>query len=211
MDFASGALFTIGCTAIINYRNVLKTMKGPTNPLEFEDRDQWRSWLEVNHATKREAWLLIYKKKYQELGLALYEAVEEALCFGWIDGTLSPLDERRYALRFSPRTKNSIWSMRNIQRVEKLMADGKMTDAGMLKVAEAKANGEWEAALRREQVDSLPQDLEKALRKREGGLSAYQALPASRKKLYIYWLQSAKREETKQRRIQKIVEEVLNQ
>ena len=164
----------------------------------------------MNHATKREAWLLIYKKKYQDLGLALEDAVEEALCYGWIDGTLKSLDERRYALRFSPRTKNSIWSLSNIQRVEKLMSEGRMTDAGMLKVAEAKANGEWKAALRREQVDNIPKDLEVALRKREGALSAYMALPASRKKQYIYWLQSAKRGETKQRRIQKIVEEVLN-
>jgi uncharacterized protein YdeI (YjbR/CyaY-like superfamily) len=186
-------------------------MAKPTNPLEFEGRDQWRAWLEVNHTTEREAWLLIYKKKYQDLGLALEEAVEEALCFGWIDGTLRTIDERCYALRFSPRTKNSIWSMSNIQRVEKLTAEGKMTDAGMLKIAEAKASGEWEAAIRREQVDNLPQDLEKALQKREGALSTYQSLPASRKKQYIYWLQSAKRAETRQRRIKKIVEEVLNQ
>lgn len=186
-------------------------MAKPTNPLEFEDRDQWRLWLEVNHATERETWLILYKKKYQDLGLRLDEAVEEALCFGWIDGTLRSLDERRFALRFSPRTQNSIWSMSNIQRVEKLMAEGKMMDAGKLKVAEAKANGEWDAAIRREQVDSIPEDLEKALQKREGALSAYQALTASRKKQYIYWLQSAKRAETRQRRIQKIVEEVLNQ
>ena len=186
-------------------------MAKPTNPLEFEDRDQWRSWLEDNHPTEREAWLLIYKKVYKDLGLALEEAVEEALCFGWIDGTLRTLDERCYALRFSPRTQNSIWSMSNIQRVEKLTAEGKMTHAGILKIAEAKANGEWEAAIRREQVDSLPQDLEKALREAEGALPAYQSLPASRKKQYIYWLQSAKRAGTRQRRIQKIVEEVLNQ
>jgi uncharacterized protein YdeI (YjbR/CyaY-like superfamily) len=186
-------------------------MAKPTNPLEFEGRDQWRAWLEMNHATEREAWLLIYKKKYKDLGLALEEAVEEALCFGWIDGTLRTLDERCYALRFSPRTQNSIWSMSNIQRVEKLIAEGKMTHAGMLKVAEAKANGEWEAALRREQVDRIPEDLEEALREREGAVPAYQSLTASRKKQYIYWLQNAKRAETRRRRIQKIVQEVLNQ
>ena len=181
------------------------------NPLEFEGRDQWRFWLEVNHTTEREAWLLIYKKVYRDFGLALEEAIEEALCFGWIDGTLRTIDERCYTLRFSPRTKNSIWSISNIQRVEKLAAEGKMTDAGMLKVAEAKANGEWEAAIRREQVDNIPKDLEVALRKRDGALSTYQSLPASRKKQYIYWLQSAKRAETRQKRIQKIVQEVLNQ
>jgi len=165
--------------------------------------------LETNHATDTEAWLVIFKKKYRDLGLTLDEAVEEALCFGWIDGVLNPLDERCYALRFSPRTPYSIWSMSNIRRVEKLTAQGKMTEAGSLRIAEAKENGEWDAAIRREQVDLIPEELESALRNHAGALSAYQALPDSRKKQYIYWLQTAKREETKHRRIHKIVDEVL--
>jgi uncharacterized protein YdeI (YjbR/CyaY-like superfamily) len=179
--------------------------------LELQHRDQWRKWLEENHATATEAWLILYKKKYKDQGLSLNEATEEALCFGWIDGTLKPLDEKRYALRYSPRTPNSIWSVSNIRRVEKLVGEGKMTAAGEQKIAEAKKNGEWEAAIRREQVDEIPTDLENALRKAASALSAYRALPDSRKKQYIYWLQSAKREETKQKRIQKIVEEVLDQ
>ena len=89
------------------------------------------------------------------------------------------------------------------------MAEGKMTDAGLLKINQAKENGEWQAAIRREQVDIIPEELESELRKKKGALTAYRALPDSRKKQYIYWLQSAKREETKQRRIQKIVNEVL--
>jgi len=90
--------------------------------------------------------------------------------------------------------------MSNIRRVEKLIAEGKMTEAGKVKIEEAKENGEWEAAIRREQVDIIPEDLEKALRKIGGALSAYWALPDSCKKQYIYWLQSAKREATKQKR-----------
>lgn len=85
-----------------------------------------------------------------------------------------------------------------------------MMEAGRLKIAQAKENGEWEAAIRREQVDVIPEELERALRKHPGVLSAYRALPDSRKKQYIYWLQTAKREDTKQRRIDKIVQEVLN-
>ena len=127
-------------------------MTKPTNPLEFEDRCQWRTWLKKNHSIETEAWLILYKKKYQDQGLTLDEAVEEALCFGWIDSTLRSLDEKRYALRYSPRKQNSIWSMSNIQRVEKLIAEGKMTAAGNLKVTEAKQSGAWEAAIRREQV-----------------------------------------------------------
>lgn len=186
-------------------------MTSPTNCIEFESPDQWRRWLEKNHTTEVEAWLILYKKKYRDQGLTLEEAIEEALCFGWIDGKLKSLDEKRYRLRFSPRTSTSIWAVSNIRRVEKLIGEGKMTDVGYRKIAEAKENGEWEAAKRREQVDIIPKDLESSLRKVEGGLSAYRSLPVSRKKQYIYWLQSAKREETKQRRIQKIVEEVLNQ
>lgn len=185
-------------------------MVASTNYLELVNRDQWREWLEKNHATETEAWLIIFKKKYQDLGLTLDESVEEALCFGWIDGKLKSLDERRYALRYSPRTKFSTWSTSNILRVEKLLAQGKMTPAGKQKIDEAKENGEWEAAIRRELVDIIPKELETVLQKHPGAISAYQALPASRKKQYIYWLQKAKREETKQRRIQRIVDDLLN-
>ena len=179
------------------------------NYLELDHRNQWRRWLKEHHATETEAWLILYKKKYQEQGLTLDDAVEEALCYGWIDGKLNRLDEKRYMLRFSPRTAKSVWSMSNIRRVERLIEEGKMTDSGNQKVAEAKESGEWEAAMRREQVDIIPEDLESALRKVDGGVTVYRALPSARKKQYIYWLQSAKQEETKQRRIQKIIEEVL--
>ena len=167
--------------------------------------------MEKNHAAEKEAWLILYKVKYRHLGLTLDEAVEEALCFGWIDGTLRSVDEKRYSLRYTPRRPNSIWSMRNIGRAERLIAEGKMTDAGMLKIAEAKENGQWDAAIRREQVDRIPEGLESALRKKEGALSAYMALPDSRKKQYIYWLQTAKQEETRRKRIEKIVAELIQQ
>ncbi|HSF80651.1 MAG TPA: YdeI/OmpD-associated family protein [Anaerolineales bacterium] len=186
-------------------------MPGLTNPLEFQNPAQWRGWLEQNHASAGEAWLVIYKKKYRAAGLALEQAVEEALCFGWIDGRLQPLDEKRYALRFSPRAPNSTWSISNIRRVEKLVAEGKMTEAGQQSVAAAKKSGAWEAALRRELVDIIPGELERALRQHPGAISAYKALPASRKKQYIYWLQQAKGAETARRRIRKIVAEVQNQ
>jgi uncharacterized protein YdeI (YjbR/CyaY-like superfamily) len=86
-----------------------------------------------------------------------------------------------------------------------------MTEAGLAKISEAKENGQWEAARRREQVEIIPPDLEKALRRRKGAIAAYRALPASRKKQYIYWLQSAKRPATRRRRIEKIVEEAVSQ
>ena len=184
-------------------------MTSSTDTLEFKNRGQWRRWLEKNHGTEIEAWLLLFKKKYKDQGLTLDEAVEEALCFGWIDGKLKSLDQKRYRLRFSPRKANSIWAIRNIQRAEMLIAAGKMKKPGYQKIIEAKENGEWAASIRREQVDLIPEELESALKKIDGGISAYRSLPDSRKKQYIYWLQNAKRDETKQRRIQKIVDEVL--
>lgn len=186
-------------------------MTHPTKCLDFKHRNHWRRWLEKNHATETEAWLIIYKNKFKDHGLTLGEAIEEALCFGWIDGTLRSLDEKRYRLRYSPRRPKSIWAQSNIQRVQRLIAEGKMTEAGYRKIAEAKESGEWDAAQRRERVDRIPHDLESALRRIRGALSAYRSLPASRKKQYLYWIQSAKREETRQRRIRKIVEEVLSQ
>lgn len=186
-------------------------MEKPIDSFEFKNRDQWRSWLEENYNTESETWLVLYKKKYQHLGLTLDEVVEEALCFGWIDGKLMSMDEKRFALRFSPRTRASIWSLSNIRRVEKLIAEGKMTPAGQAKIDEAQERGEWDAAIRREQVDEIPQALENELRKREGAIAAYQALPDSRKKIYLYWLQSAKREETRMKRIQKIIETVVSE
>lgn len=178
--------------------------------LEFEHRDHWRRWLEKNHAAETRAWLIIYRKGYQDQGLELDEAVEEALCYGWIDGKLKSIDEMRFALRFTPRAANSVWSMSNIRRVDKLTAEGRMTRAGQLKVVEARENGEWDAAIRREQVDIIPADLEAELIKIDGALDAYRAIPDSHKKRYIYWLQSAKQKPTRHRRIKRIIEQILD-
>ena len=179
--------------------------------LTFANREQWRIWLEQHHTTEEAVWLVLFKKKYTNLGLGLEQAVEEALCFGWIDSTLKSINDKCYALRYSPRKRVSTWSMSNINRVEKLIAEGKMTGAGLLKIAEAKENGEWDAAIQREQIDNIPEQLLQALKEKEGALAAYRALKTSRKKQLLYWLNSAKREETKDRRIQEIVNEVLDQ
>lgn len=184
-------------------------LANPTNPLEFQTRGQWRRWLEENHARAAEAWLIIVKKPFAELGLGLDEATEEAICFGWVDSQLKTLDERRFTLRFTPRQADSIWSVSNIRRVEQLTVRGKMTPAGLQAVSVAQANGQWAAAIRREQVDVVPEELEHALRQTPGALEAYLALPPSRRKQLIYLLQSAKTEATKQSRIEQIVKEVL--
>jgi uncharacterized protein YdeI (YjbR/CyaY-like superfamily) len=180
----------------------------PADCLEFSDRDQWRSWLEANHAQAAEAWLVHHKKGFQEGTLTLPEAVEEALCYGWIDSTLRRIDERRYALRYSPRRRNSVWSQSNKRRVQRLIREERMTPAGLAAVAQAKESGQWEAAARREQVDVLPPELEEALSGRAGARDAYLTLPASRRKQLIHWIVTAKRPATKRRRIEAILQEV---
>jgi uncharacterized protein YdeI (YjbR/CyaY-like superfamily) len=191
-------------------KTVAKMEESP-HYIEFGDRSQWRAWLEAHHADTDVVWLVHYKKGFQESTLLYEDAVEEALCFGWIDGQLRRLDERRYILRYTPRRRNSVWSISNIRRAERLSRQGRMTLVGLDKIAEAKETGQWQAAIRREQVDIIPPDLEGVLERIEGAVAAYHALPDSRKKQFIYWLQTAKRPATKRRRIAKIVAEVVRE
>jgi len=180
----------------------------PTHPLLFSTPDEWRAWLAEHHAAHSEVWLVHYKRGAGKIALTYEGAVEEALCFGWIDGLLKSIDAESYALRYSPRRPNSVWSASNIARVEKLVRAGRMTPAGLQKVQEAQASGQWDAALQREEVDAIPPDLYQALRRRKGAVAAYRALSPSRRKQLLYWLTSAKRAETRARRIQAIVDEV---
>lgn len=176
--------------------------------LTFPSRDAWREWLKTNHDKETEAWLVLYKKGAREVALSLDEAVEEALCYGWIDGKAMSFDHSRYTLRFTPRKPGSMWSISNIRRVEKLIGEDRMTEAGLEKVVEAQQNGQWDVAIRIEQTDLIPDELEKALRREKGALAAYRKLAHSRKKQLLHWLLTAKMEDTRQRRIAAIVEEV---
>jgi uncharacterized protein YdeI (YjbR/CyaY-like superfamily) len=183
-------------------------MSSRISPLEFPTRASWRRWLKHNHDQATEAWLVIRKKSANADCISLDEAVQEALCFGWIDGQLQTRDGSTYALRFSPRKPVSVWSVHNIRRVEQLIANGQMTEAGLKKVHQGKESGQWDAATRREQVDIVPPELEDALRQRVGCLDAYRNLSASRKQQLIYWLESAKRPETRERRIMAIIKQL---
>jgi uncharacterized protein YdeI (YjbR/CyaY-like superfamily) len=183
-------------------------MSLPHDLLDFESRAAWRKWLKAHHRTASEAWLVLQKKGYSESALSQEEAVKEALCFGWIDGKLKSLDQKRYSLRFSPRRSNSVWSVSNIRRVEELSNQGLMTEAGLQKVAEAHESGQWKAAILRERVDVIPEDLQRALRRQKGATAAYRSLPASRRKQLLHWLMTAKRTKTRQKRIKAILAEV---
>ncbi len=178
--------------------------------IEFTNQKQWCAWLEKHHDKVNEVWLVLYKKKHRKTSFGLEQAVEEALCYGWIDSTLKPIDSKKYTLRYSPRKKDSVWSKLNIDRVEKLIALGKMKEPGLARVQEAKLNGQWKAAIIRENTDYIPLDLRNSLQRRKGAITEYRALSKSRKKQLLYWLESAKQDKTRKNRILKIVEEVCN-
>lgn len=184
-------------------------MKNAPKPLKFAGPAAWRAWLEKHHAHEREAWLLHYKKGAAKSALGYEAAVEEALCFGWIDGRLQRLDADSFILRYSPRRPNSIWSVINRRRVERLIHQGRMTPAGLAAVAQAKANGEWEAAVQREDVSRAPPDLERALRQHAQARAAFKAWPASRKKMTLQWIASAKKPETRAKRIGAVIDMIL--
>jgi uncharacterized protein YdeI (YjbR/CyaY-like superfamily) len=121
-------------------------MKPTGQPIHFATAAEWRAWLERHHPTEADVWLLIYKKHSGTPSVTVDQAVEEALCFGWIDSSMQPIDEERYALRFTPRRKGSNWSERNKGRVATLIEEGRMTEAGLAMIQEAKQSGRWDNA-----------------------------------------------------------------
>jgi len=181
-------------------------MKLPDQPLSFNNHLEWRAWLEIHHGNEKEAWLSIRKNDSIMPGICYEEAVEEAVCFGWIDGVMKSTDAESYLLRFSPRKRRSNWSISNQKRVEKLTAEGRMTDAGLAKVKEAIENGEWEAALQREDTTNLPSDLEEALGLNPTAQLNFTNLAPSQRKQFIYWITTARTQKTRQDRIRKTVD-----
>jgi uncharacterized protein YdeI (YjbR/CyaY-like superfamily) len=114
--------------------------------LEFTTAEEWRTWLEAHHDSAEEAWVLISKKHGGASLVSLVEATEEALCFGWIDSAMRPIDSDRFALRYTPRRQSSKWSPTNRARVQRLIDEGRMTEAGFAAIEEAKRNGRWNDA-----------------------------------------------------------------
>ena len=183
-------------------------MKCPETSYRFQAPGEWRDWLQEHHASEKEAWLVIRRAGSTNPGIYYEEAIEEALCFGWIDGVMNSMDEVTYALRFSPRRRGSIWSVSNQRRVEKLISQERMTGAGMARIREAKENGEWEAAQRREDTSIIPADLADILRLDPETLSGFENLPPSQKRQAIHWILSARTQSTRQKRIDSTLEMV---
>ena len=164
----------------------------------------WRGWLEVHHSTRAFVWLLLHKKHVEKPSVSYDEAVEEALCWGWIDGLTNRWDERSYAVRFTPRKPGSVWSESNVARVARMIAEGRMTPAGQSLVDEAKRRGTWDAATAA-RLDAAPPDLEAALAADPAATARWHAWAPGYRRQYTYWVLAAKRPDTRVRRVAETV------
>jgi uncharacterized protein YdeI (YjbR/CyaY-like superfamily) len=166
-------------------------------------RAEWREWLAANHRTSAGVWLVTWKKRAARPTVSYEESVEEALCFGWIDGVMNRVDDDRIMQWFAPRKPKGTWAQSNKERVARLDAAGLMTDAGRAAVELAKANGAWQSL---DVIDALivPDDLAAALAERPGARELFDASSASVRRASLAWVYQAKRPETRAGRVERI-------
>lgn len=172
----------------------------PPNSTHPLTRAAWRAWLETHHAHEDGIWLIRYKKVTGKPAVSYDEAVEEALCFGWVDSKPNKLDDERSLLWFAPRKAGSNWSRLNKERIARMEAAGQMTPTGRAKVEAAKADGSWTAL---DDVENLviPGDLADALASYPGAAAHFDAFPRSAKRGILEWILNAKRAPTRAKRI----------
>jgi len=173
--------------------------------LHVTNRKDWRLWLSENHHKEKEIWLIYYKKHTGKPRVPYNDAVEEALCFGWIDSIVRTIDDERYMQKFTPRKAKSNWSDSNKKRVEKLINAGKMTNAGLEKIETAKINGTWDNIITATKSFEMPIELENALDINASAKNFFNKLAPSSRRQYIGWIASAKKEETKQKRVKEAI------
>jgi len=168
-------------------------------------KKDWRQWLARNHHKEEGVWLMLYKLKSPEHNLSWSDAVDEALCFGWIDSTKKTIDADKYKQYFCPRKAKSIWSKINKDKVSSLIEQGLMEKAGYKSIERAKENGSWHFY---DEVEALvvPEDLKREFEQYTGARAYFDSLSKSHKKALLYWVISAKRAETRQKRISDLIE-----
>ena len=177
------------------------------DPRYFKSIEEWNSWLSTNHKDGEAIWILLQKKRSKKPGIRYEEAVLEAVAHGWIDGKMKSLNENEFMQRFTPRRPNSVWSLSNKKRAEKLIQEKRMTPAGLRAVEEAKQNGRWDKARSSSRgAADVPDDLVEALKKNKTAYKNFQAFPPSARFMYIHWINEAKRQDTRERRIYTVVE-----
>jgi len=172
----------------------------------LKTRAEWREWLKVNHHRQEGIWLVYYKKHTGKPRITYEDAVEEAICFGWIDSTVKRVDEKTYVQKFTPRRKGSVWSKLNKMRAIKLIKAGWMKPLGLEKIEEAKNKGTWQDAYTTKRNVEMPEDLKDALDLNRIAKSFFNTLSPSNRNSYINWVNFARRQETRSKRITKVVE-----
>ncbi|HZX79252.1 YdeI/OmpD-associated family protein [Lysobacter sp.] len=171
----------------------------------FKDALAWEKWLAAHHDAPG-LWLKIAKKDQGVTSVNYSDALDVALCHGWIDGLKRACDEQYFLQRFTPRKPRSLWSKLNVARIEKLMKAGRMQPAGLREVERAKADGRWEAAYHAASAMDVPPELAAALKKNAKARKAFEALNATNRYAFCWRVHTAKRPETKQARVEKFVE-----
>jgi uncharacterized protein YdeI (YjbR/CyaY-like superfamily) len=175
--------------------------------LYIKTRSEWRKWLQKNYNKVDELWLIFYKKETGKLSIDYEAAVEEALCFGWIDSLVRKIDEEKYVRKFTPRKKNSLWSELNKNRVKKIIKEGRMTEFGLEKINAAKKSGAWNRIIEPPKISyDAPKEFISALSKNKKAKSNFDKFSPSDKKRYYMWINIAKKKETKERRIKESIE-----
>lgn len=169
-----------------------------------ESQNEWRNWLEQHHQSEKSVWLIIYKKESGTPSVYYSDAVDEAICFGWIDSKPNKRDEDSYYQFFAKRNPKSNWSKVNKEKVAKLLERGLIKPAGMEAIERAKQNGTWNALDEVEEM-TIPEDLQKAFDKNKTAFENFDKFPRSSKRNILEWIMNAKREETRQKRIEETV------
>ena len=182
---------------------------GEAATVHVTTRAAWRAWLAAHHDSAREVWLVFYKAHTGKPRLAYEVAVEEALCFGWVDSLVKRLDDERYAQKFTPRKQGSTWSASNRRRVVGLVREGRMTPAGMAKVTfplpGPPAPGEPEPERTRPEP-RMPRELLQVLKSNARAWETFSALAPSYRRNYVRWIVAAKKDETRRRRLREAIE-----
>jgi len=169
--------------------------------LHFATRSDWRHWLDKNHANYDGIWFVYYKEHTGKSSVPYEDSVEEALCFGWIDSIIKKIDKDKYARKFTVRKEESDWSESNKRRVEKVINAGLMTEAGMLKINAAKSNGKWDQVITIPAFKDLHPDFKIAIEKHKQAKNNFYNLSQSYRRQYIAWISTAKKAETRKKRI----------
>jgi uncharacterized protein YdeI (YjbR/CyaY-like superfamily) len=168
-------------------------------------RKEWRDWLNQNHNKSDCIWLVFYKKHAGKTTLEYEEAVEEALCFGWIDSIIKKIDDEKYVRKLTPRKADSRWSELNKKRITKLKKQGLLTEAGIMKVRDAKESGLWNKSDRPQIPLNALEELECALTKNKKAKNFFDQLAPSYQKRFVGWISAAKKQETKKRRLRESI------